>query len=104
MYLGEQQKNVDFIVLRLIRILGLDPAQGLFLIYDIVCQYIINLLKRIGKDLPDDLTIEQAIDLFHVHCHKDGGLYTPLRVLPDSAGIRQIPADSGGLNSRTLSV
>ena len=71
MYLGEQQKYIDFILLRLIKILGLDPDQGLFFIYDIVCQYIINIQKRIGKDLPEDLTIEQAIDLFHVHCHKD---------------------------------
>ena len=71
MYLGEQQKYIDFILLRLIKILGLDPAQGLFFIYDIVCQYIINIRKRIGKDLPKGLTIEQAIDLFHVHCHKD---------------------------------
>lgn len=71
MYFGEQQKYIDFILLRVLKILGLDPDQGLFFIYDIVCQYIINLRKRIGKDLPDDLTIEKAIDLFHVHCHKD---------------------------------
>jgi hypothetical protein len=71
MYLGEQQKYIDFIILRLIQILGLDPEQGLFFIYDIVCQFIINIQKRIGKDLPEGLTIEQAIDLFHVHCHKD---------------------------------
>jgi hypothetical protein len=71
MYFGEQQKYIDFILLRLIEILGLDPEQGLFFIYDIVCQYIINIRKRIGKDLPEGLTIEQAIDLFHVHCHKD---------------------------------
>jgi hypothetical protein len=71
MYLGEQQKYMDFILLRLIKILGLDPEQGLFFVYDIVCQYIINIRKRIGKDLPEGLRIEQAIDLFHVHCHKD---------------------------------
>ena len=40
-------------------------------LYDIVCQYIVNIQKRIGKDLPEGLSIEQAIDLFHVHCHKD---------------------------------
>ena len=71
MYLGEQQKYMDFILLRLIKILGLDPDQGLFFVYDIVCQYIINIQKRIGKYLPEGLKIEQAIDLFHVHCHKD---------------------------------
>lgn len=71
MYFGEQQKYIDFIILRLIQIIGLDPDQGLFFIYDIVCQFIINIQTRIGKDLPVGLTIERAIDLFHVHCHKD---------------------------------
>ena len=70
MYFGEQQKYIDFIILRLIQIIGLDPDQGLFFIYDIVCQFIINIQTRIGKDLPVGLTIERAIDLFHVHCHK----------------------------------
>jgi len=87
MYLGEQQKNIDFILLRLIQILGLDPAQGLFFIYDIVCQYIINLLKRIGKDLPEDLTIEQAIDLFHVHCHKDECFFRYATTFIPGAGV-----------------
>lgn len=87
MYLGEQQKNIDFILLRLIKILGLDPEQGLFFIYDIVCQYIINLLKRIGKDLPDDLTIEKAIDLFHVHCHKDECFFRYATTFIPGAGI-----------------
>ena len=71
MYFGEQQKYIDFILLRLINILGLDPEQGLFFLYDNVCQYIIKIQKRIGKDLPEGLTIEQAINLFHVHCHKN---------------------------------
>jgi len=87
MYLGEQQKNIDFILLRLIEILGLDPDQGLFFIYDIDCQYIINLLKRIGKDLPDDLTIEQAIDLFHVHCHKDECFFRYATTFIPGAGV-----------------
>jgi hypothetical protein len=87
MYLGEQQKNIDFILLRLINIIGLDPAQGLFFIYDIVCQYIVNLHKRIGKDLPDDLTIDQAIDLFHVHCHKDECFFRYATTFIPGAGV-----------------
>lgn len=87
MYLGEQQKYIDFILLRLIEILGLDPEQGLFFIYDIVCQYIINILKRIGKDLPQDLTIEQAIDLFHVHCHKDECFFRYATTFIPGAGV-----------------
>jgi hypothetical protein len=87
MYLGESQKHIDYMILRLIEILGLDPAQGLFFIYDIVCQYIINLYRRIGKDLPDDLTIEQAIDLFHVHCHKDECFFRYATTFIPGAGV-----------------
>ena len=87
MYLGEQQKMIDFILLRLIKIIGLDPAQGLFFIYDIVCQYIVNLQKRIGKDLPQDLTIEKAIDLFHVHCHKDECFFRYATTFIPGAGV-----------------
>lgn len=87
MYLGEQQKYIDFIVLRFIKILGLDPDQGLFFIYDIVCQYIINIRKRIGKDLPEGLTIEKAIDLFHVHCHKDECFFRYATTFVPGAGV-----------------
>jgi hypothetical protein len=87
MYLGEQQKNIDFILLRLIKVIGLDAEQGLFFIYDIVCQYIVNLRKRIGKDLPDDLSIDQAIDLFHVHCHKDECFFRFATTFIPGAGV-----------------
>ena len=52
-------------------ILGIDPEQGVLLIYDIACQYTIYLKDRIGHLLPPGLTIDQAIDSFHVHAHKD---------------------------------
>ena len=87
MYLGEQQKNIDFILLRLITILGINPAQGSLFIYDIICQYTINLYKRIGKDLPVDLTIDQAIDLFHVHCHKDECFFCYATTFIPRAGV-----------------
>ena len=56
-------------------------------IYDIVCQYIVNLHKRIGKDFPDDLTIDQAIDLFHVHCHKDECFFRYATTFIPGAGV-----------------
>lgn len=87
MYLGEQQKYIDFTILSLIKVLGLDPEQGLFFIYDIVCQYIINLMKRIGKELPENLTIEKAIDLFHVHCHKDECFFRYATTFIPGAGV-----------------
>ena len=78
---------MDFILLRLIKILGLDPDQGLFFVYDIVCQYIINIQKWIGKDLPEGLTIEQAINLFHVHCHKNDCFFCYATTFIPSAAV-----------------
>ena len=41
LYKSEQQKNVDFTILRAIETTGVDPDQGILFMYDIVCQYII---------------------------------------------------------------
>lgn len=71
LFRGEQQKNVDFALLQALKTTGVDPRQGVFFIYDIVCQYIIYLLLRIGAHLPPGLDIDRAIGLFHVHGHKD---------------------------------
>lgn len=68
---GKQQKNMDFAFLQAIKFLGLDPEQGALLIYDIACQYIVHFYERIGAKLPEGLTVESAIGLFHVHAHKD---------------------------------
>ena len=71
LFLGEQQKNIDFGVIMTILLTFVDPDQGLLLIYDIVCQYIVHFLERIGVHIPEGLTVEAAIGLFHVHAHKD---------------------------------
>jgi hypothetical protein len=71
LFQGEQQKNVDFAFLQALKTTRVDPQQGVMLIYDIICQYIIHILERIGAHLPAGLTIDQAIRLFHVHGHKD---------------------------------
>jgi len=70
LFKSEQQKNVDFALLQSIETTGVDPNQGLMLIYDIVCQYFVHLLERIGHKLLPDLEIDRAIGLFHVHAHK----------------------------------
>jgi hypothetical protein len=49
----------------------MDVEQGAMLIYDIACQYIIHLKKRIGHLLPAGLTLDHTIGLFHVHGHKE---------------------------------
>ena len=57
---------------------GVDPNQGLMLIYDIVCQYIIHLLERIGHKLLIGFQIDRAIGLFHVHAYKEQCFFFPI--------------------------
>ncbi|KAF8224439.1 hypothetical protein L208DRAFT_1080349, partial [Tricholoma matsutake] len=71
LFWGEQQKNVDFASLQALKTTRVDPQQGVMLIFDIVCQYIIYIVEHIGAYLPASLTIDQAIGLLHVHGHKD---------------------------------
>ena len=71
LFRNEQQKNVDFALLRAIETTGVDPDQGVLFLYDIVCQYIIYLQERIGDQLPPGLEIDRAIGMFHVHAHKE---------------------------------
>ena len=71
LFRGEQQKNLDFALLKALKFISIDEDQGLLLIYDIACQYSIYLAERIGNLLPTGLAIDHTIDLFHVHAHKD---------------------------------
>jgi KDZ transposase-like protein len=87
LYLGEGQKHVDFGLLKAINLTHVDPEQGLLLIYDIVCQYIVHLLYRIGVHLPEGLHIDAAIGLFHVHAHKDDCFYRFASSFIPGAGI-----------------
>lgn len=71
LFKGEQQKNVDFALLKVLSSTHVSPEQGLLLIYTIACQYSVHLRDRIGHLLPPGLQLEAAIGLFHVHAHKD---------------------------------
>jgi hypothetical protein len=71
LFKGEQQKNVDFAFLSALKTTGVDPDQGVLLIYDIACQYSVHLKERIHTHLPVGLQVEVGIGLFHVHAHKD---------------------------------
>jgi hypothetical protein len=68
---GEGQKHVDWCLIKACQTTNIDPRQGLLFIYDIVCQYSVHLLERVGKFLPVGLIIDFAIGLFHVHGHAD---------------------------------
>ncbi|KAF8164789.1 hypothetical protein B0H34DRAFT_670799 [Crassisporium funariophilum] len=87
LFKGEQQKNVNFSFLQALTIIGIEIEQGVMLIYDIVCQYIIHLLDRIGVHLPTGLTIERAIDHLHVHAHKDDCFYRFITTFIPGAAI-----------------
>ena len=71
LFRGEQQNHVNFALFQALNTTRVDPQQGGMLIYDIVCQYIIHFLERVGVHLPPGLTIDQAIGLLHVHGHKE---------------------------------
>jgi Kyakuja-Dileera-Zisupton transposase len=71
LFKGEQQKNADFSFLKGLKYTRVQYDQTVFLIYDIICQYIVYILERIGQHLPPGLVIDAAIGLFHVHAHKE---------------------------------
>ncbi|KAM6490262.1 hypothetical protein JOM56_014239, partial [Amanita muscaria] len=71
LFIGEQQKNVDFAFLQALKTTGVDPQQGVILFYDIACQYFVHFQDRIGHLLPAGLNVDRAIGLFHVHAHKE---------------------------------
>lgn len=71
LFKGEQQKNVDWALIKSLQATHIDNEQGLLLIYDIACQYFIHLQDRVGHLLPSDLTIDRGIGSFHVHGHKE---------------------------------
>jgi Kyakuja-Dileera-Zisupton transposase len=86
-FLGEGQKNVDFSLLMAILHTGVDPDQGLILYYDIVCQYIVHFLHRIGAHLPEGLEVDAAIGLFHVHAHKEDCFFRYASSFIPGAGV-----------------
>ena len=68
---GEQQKNINWVLLQALKHTNVDPAQSAMLIYDIACQYFVHLKDRIEHLLLTGLTLDWAIGLFHVHSHKE---------------------------------
>ncbi|KAF9497904.1 hypothetical protein BDN71DRAFT_1504325 [Pleurotus eryngii] len=71
---GEQQKNVDWVLLQSLKYSNMDPEQGLLFFYDIACQYSVHFQRWIGHQLPIGLDTDFAIGKFHVHGHKENCL------------------------------
>ncbi|KAF9489504.1 hypothetical protein BDN71DRAFT_1499024 [Pleurotus eryngii] len=72
---GEQQKNVDWVLLQSLKYSNMDPEQGLLFFYDIACQYSVHFQRRIGHQLPIGLDTDFAIGQFHIHGHKENCLF-----------------------------
>ena len=70
-FVVNSKKNIDWALVKACQTTTVDSHQGLLLIYDIACQYIIHLKECIGNLLPASLDVDSAIGLFHVHGHKD---------------------------------
>jgi hypothetical protein len=87
LFLGEQQKNIDFGIIMAIILTFVDPEQGMIIFYDIVCQYIVHFFERIGIHIPEGLTVEAAIGLFHVHAHKDDCFFRFASTFIPGAGV-----------------
>ena len=87
LFKGEQQKNVDYAFLQALRTTHVAPEQGVTIIYDIACQYMVYLKDRIGHRLDPNLEIDGAIGLFHVHAHKDECLFRYATSYIPGAGV-----------------
>ncbi|KAF8952217.1 hypothetical protein BDZ97DRAFT_2066652 [Flammula alnicola] len=70
LFKGEQQKNVDFALLKALE----------------TTRYFVHLQERIGNRLPTGLKVDRAIGLFHVHAHKDECFFRyATSFIPDAA-------------------
>ena len=57
----KNKKNANWSLLKTIRTTNVHPDQGVFFIYNIMCQYWVYLKSRIGILLPDELEFDQAV-------------------------------------------
>ncbi|KAF9496958.1 hypothetical protein BDN71DRAFT_1546693 [Pleurotus eryngii] len=87
LYRGEQQKNVNWVLLQSLKYSNMDPEQGLLFFYDIACQYSVHFQKRIGHRLPVGLDTDFAIGQFHVHGHKENCLFRFLSMFIPQSGV-----------------
>ncbi|KAF9501053.1 hypothetical protein BDN71DRAFT_1380622, partial [Pleurotus eryngii] len=87
LYRGEQQKNVNWVLLQSLKYSNMDPEQGLLFFYNIACQYSIHFQRQIGHWLPIDLDTDFAIVQFHIHGHKEDCLFRFLSMFIPQSGV-----------------
>jgi hypothetical protein len=80
---GEKQMNMDYAVSQALKTMNLNGLKDILLLYDIMCQYYKNFMKRFRNNphltLPEGVKIVPGIGLFHVHGHQPSCLvrYAP---------------------------
>lgn len=83
--------NMDWSLCEALATTNVDQIEKVLHIYDINCQYHINLIARIRRNaelsVPDKVNIIHAIGLFHVHGHKDDCLYRFATSYVPGAGV-----------------
>jgi hypothetical protein len=89
---GEKQMHMDYALSEAAKTTNMTYIQKFALIYDIMCEYGVNLDSRFmehsGLALPEGLEMIKAIGLFHVHGHKEVCLYRyATTYIPDLAVV-----------------
>jgi len=83
--------NMDWSLCEALATTNVDQLDKVLHIYDINCQYHVNLTARIQRNaelsIPDKVTLIHAIGLFHVHGHKDECLYRFATSYVPGAGV-----------------
>ncbi|KAF9535353.1 hypothetical protein CPB83DRAFT_912115 [Crepidotus variabilis] len=77
---GERQMNIDYSFSETLKTTNIDGLPTVLHIYDIMCQYKVNMPERFRDSpylsTPQSLQrVLKAIGQFHVHAHKEGCLY-----------------------------
>lgn len=71
--------NIDYALCEALKAMNLDGGGKVMVIYDVMCQYHVNLWKRISENpfltFPQKVELLLAIGLFHVHGHRDECLF-----------------------------
>lgn len=66
--------NMDYCLAQSLKHMNLNGLTDVLMLYDIMCQFSVNLLKRFDRNdfltFPEDLRIIPGIGLFHVHGHQ----------------------------------
>ncbi|EDQ98237.1 uncharacterized protein LACBIDRAFT_336148 [Laccaria bicolor S238N-H82] len=76
---GKRQLNIDYALCEALKNMGLNGLDDIMIIYDMMCQYHVNLWDRIANNpnlsISEKANLIMGIGLFHVHGHQDECLF-----------------------------